>query len=80
MRSQWDFIEEAARKLGVGSEALRKWRVRGVPDRHRLSIVDEARAQRFRLDRGAFDRPPGPRSLTTSGPPGRRALDCGASP
>lgn len=61
MRIQWEFIEAVGKRLGVEAEALRKWRVRGVPAKYRLSIVDAARDERFRLDRSAFDRPPGSR-------------------
>jgi hypothetical protein len=61
MLSQWDFIEQAAGRLGVTDEAFRKWRVRGVPSRYRLEIVDDAAREKFAFDRAAFDRPPGPK-------------------
>jgi len=57
MKSQWDFIERIARERGVSDEALRKWRVRGVPATHRLAIVDRASEEGFALDRRVFDSP-----------------------
>jgi DNA-binding transcriptional regulator YiaG len=36
---QWEFIEEAARSLGISTDTVRKWRGRGVPGRFRLPIV-----------------------------------------
>src|SRR5215472_14973526 len=59
--SEWDFIEQAAHRLGVGDEALRKWRVRGVPGRWRLPIAELAAAGGMPFATDAFDRPPGPR-------------------
>jgi hypothetical protein len=61
MLSQWDFIEQAAGRLDITDEAFRKWRVRGVPPRYRLEIVDDAAREGFALDRAAFDQPPGPK-------------------
>lgn len=56
---QWSFIVETASSMGVKPEALRKWRERGrVPYKHRLKIVDVAKARRFALDQRAFDSPP----------------------
>lgn len=62
----WEFIERAALALGVRPEAVRKWRVRGVPHSWRLRIVDTAAASNYPLDRGEFDRPPGPRRSPVS--------------
>ena len=45
MSAQWDFIEQAAQSLGIAAEALRKWRVRGVPGRYRLPITRLAESQ-----------------------------------
>lgn len=59
--SQWEFIERAGAELGFGAEAIRKWRTRGVPRRHRLEIQDIANRDKFPLDRAAFDEPPGSR-------------------
>jgi len=56
--SQWNFIEAAATKRGVTAEALRKWRVRGVPHKDRLDILDDAVAAGVALDRSIFDTPP----------------------
>jgi hypothetical protein len=57
--SQWKFIEAtAAQRHAVGPEALRKWRVRGVPHRFRLSLVEEADRKHIKLDRSIFDSPP----------------------
>ena len=61
MSAQWDFIERAGSALGVSAEALRKWRVRGVPGKFRLALVDQAEHEGFSLDRSAFDEPPGSR-------------------
>jgi hypothetical protein len=58
---QWEFIEKAATDLGIDTEAIRKWRVRGVPHQWRLAIVDAAEDRGFALDRAEFDRPPGPK-------------------
>lgn len=57
----WEFIERAAAELGIGAEAFRKWRIRGVPHQWRLAIADRALAQGYDLDRAEFDRPPGSR-------------------
>jgi hypothetical protein len=61
MSSHWNFIEQVAGRLGVTGEAFRKWRVRGVPLRYRLDIVDDAAREGFAFDRAAFDEPPGPK-------------------
>jgi len=58
MVDQWAFIESVARNLGVTHGTLMKWRIRGVPGKYRLPIVDEALAQGFAFDREAFDRRP----------------------
>lgn len=61
---QWEFIEKAAAELGIGPEAIRKWRDRsrgGVPSRYRLDILDIAARENYALDRASFDNPPGPR-------------------
>lgn len=55
----WEFIERFARENKVADEAIRKWRVRGVPHRWRLPIASAAGPE-FRV--AAFDDPPGPRS------------------
>jgi hypothetical protein len=62
MFDQWRFIEAVAKEAGVSEEALRKWRIRGVPTSRRLAIVDAARDAGFDLDRGVFDNPPGPKT------------------
>lgn len=62
--SQWEFFERIGRRLGLEQDALRKWRVRGVPRIHRLTIVDAAAEEGFELDRSAFDNPPGRRRQT----------------
>jgi hypothetical protein len=62
MVDQWSFIENTARALGVKTEALRKWRIRGVPAAYRLPIADEATRSGFSLDRNVFDEPPGPKT------------------
>jgi 4-hydroxyphenylacetate 3-monooxygenase len=59
--AQWDFIEQAAHSLGIAAEALRKWRVRGVPGRYRLPITRLAESQGRRIEAETFDQPPGPR-------------------
>lgn len=57
--SQWTFIEKtAARDHEVTEIALRKWRVRGVPHRFRLPIMQAATAARVKLDATIFDEPP----------------------
>jgi hypothetical protein len=61
----WDFIERFARENHVEDEAIRKWRVRGVPHRWRLPIATAAGPG---FDTAIFDAaPPGPRS-NASGP------------
>ena len=59
----WDQIERLGRELGAGDEAMRKWRVRGVPARWQLKIIaaDPAGA----IARDAFDKPPGARRAAT---------------
>jgi len=55
----WDAIERVADGLGVGAEAFRKWRVRGVPRAWRFDLI---RADKRReIDENDFDRPPGPK-------------------
>jgi hypothetical protein len=55
----WDAIERIALELGISPEALRKWRIRGVPRFWRLNLL---RADtRREIDEEDFDRPPGPR-------------------
>jgi 4-hydroxyphenylacetate 3-hydroxylase N terminal len=61
MSAQWDFIERAAHSLGIAAEALRKWRVRGVPGRYRLPITRLAESKGRRIEAETFDQPPGPR-------------------
>src|SRR5271165_1734483 len=61
MPSQWEFIEEAAHMLGIAAETVRKWRVRGVPGRYRLPIVQLANRHGRQVDPKIFDQPPGPR-------------------
>ncbi len=63
----WDAIERVGAEIGVGAEALRKWRIRGVPRAWRLDLL---RADRLReINEADFDKPPGPR---------RAALKCAA--
>ena len=57
--NSWDAIERIASGLGVGAEALRKWRSRGVPRAWRLDLL---RADLSReINEEDFDKPPGPR-------------------
>lgn len=65
----WDFIEATAAELGVSAEAVRKWRIRGVPYQWRLRLLDIADAAGFSLDRREFDRPPGPKRAAPEGNP-----------
>ena len=55
----WDEIERLGRQLGAGDEAMRKWRVRGVPSKWQLKIM--AADPDENIDREAFNEPPGPR-------------------
>lgn len=59
MEDQWSLIERLARQIQVKDEAIRKWRVRGVPHRRRLDLIN-ADAD-GKLDWKAFDQPPGPK-------------------
>jgi 4-hydroxyphenylacetate 3-monooxygenase len=61
MSAQWDFIEQAAQSLGIAAEAVRKWRVRGVPGKYRLPIARLAAHHGRQIDPEIFDHPPGPR-------------------
>ncbi len=61
MSAQWDFIEHAAAALGIAAEAVRKWRVRGVPGKYRVPILQMGERRGLRIGAEAFDRPPGPR-------------------
>jgi hypothetical protein len=57
--NSWDAIERIAVGLGVGAEAVRKWRQRGVPRSWRLDLL---RADiRREINEHDFDKPPGPR-------------------
>jgi hypothetical protein len=57
--NSWDAIERVALELGIGAEAIRKWRIRGVPRSWRLDLL---RADtRREIDEKDFARPPGPR-------------------
>jgi 4-hydroxyphenylacetate 3-monooxygenase len=60
MSAEWDFIEQAAHSLGITAEAVRKWRVRGVPGRYRLPISQLAESHGRQVAE-AFDQPPGRR-------------------
>jgi hypothetical protein len=57
-KSQWEFIETLAEKLGVSAEARRKWRERGVPGKFRLPIHRAALAAGVTIDDDVLDRPP----------------------
>ena len=57
--NSWDAIERIALELGVGAEALRKWRIRGVPRAWRLDLL-RADTRREIVEQD-FDNPPGPR-------------------
>ncbi len=55
----WPAIATGAAELGVGAEAIRKWRERGkVPYRWRLPLLNAAKARRKRLDESIFDNLP----------------------
>lgn len=57
--NSWDAIERVALELGIGAEAVRKWRLRGVPRSWRLDLL---RADiRREIDEQDFDKPPGPK-------------------
>jgi 4-hydroxyphenylacetate 3-monooxygenase len=60
MSAEWDFIERAASAFGITAEAIRKWRLRGVPGKYRVPIMQLGERQGLRIDVQAFDRPPGP--------------------
>ena len=55
----WNAIERIAFELGVGAEAVRKWRTRGVPRAWRLDLL-KADVRR-EINEEDFDNPPGPR-------------------
>lgn len=57
--NSWDAIERVAIELGIGAEAVRKWRTRGVPRSWRLDLL---RADKLHeIVEQDFDNPPGPR-------------------
>lgn len=57
--NSWEAIERVAKELGIGAEAVRKWRIRGVPRSWRLDLL---RADtRREINEDDFSRPPGPR-------------------
>lgn len=53
--AQWEFIDRKAAEMGVGEEARRKWRTRGVAHKYRLPILEAARKERFKLNPSMFD-------------------------
>jgi hypothetical protein len=64
--NSWDAIERIALGLGIGAEAVRKWRIRGVPRSWRLDLL---RADISReINEPDFDSPPGPRKPICRGP------------
>ena len=58
MQDTWAAIERVAAGLGVSAEAIRKWRVRGVPRAWRFDLIRSD--IRREIDEVDFDRPPGP--------------------
>ena len=62
--NSWGAIERIAIELGIGAEAVRKWRARGVPRSWRLDLL---RADKLReIVEEDFDNPPGPRRCRAS--------------
>lgn len=59
MQEAWEEIERLGRQLGAGEEAIRKWRIRGVPKAWRLDLLDADKSSK--ITRAAFDSPPGSR-------------------
>jgi hypothetical protein len=59
MQDAWEEIERLGRQLGAGEEAIRKWRIRGVPKSWRLDLIDADKDGK--ISRAAFDQPPGSR-------------------
>jgi hypothetical protein len=55
----WDEIERLGRQFGAEAEAIRKWRVRGVPPKWQLRFISDPSGQQ--IDRAAFSNPPGSR-------------------
>jgi hypothetical protein len=71
----WEAIERVALGLGVGPEAVRKWRMRGVPRSWRLDLL-RADIRREIIEQD-FDNPPGPKRrescrMTAETPPDAR--------
>ena len=43
---------------GVNYSTWLSWRMRGIPHKHRLDIMEAARARRIKLSPAAFDQQP----------------------
>jgi hypothetical protein len=67
MQDAWAEIERLGREFGAGDEAIRKWRLRGVPAKWQLRFIGDPVGRL--IDRAAFDNPPG----------SRRAASCKAA-
>lgn len=57
MRETWSFIETLALGAGHEPDAVRKWRQRGVPYRHRLALVKLAALEGKSLEESDFESP-----------------------
>lgn len=45
----WNTVEELGAELGMSAEALRKWRLRGVPKSREAELLERARAAQIEL-------------------------------
>ena len=48
-KTKWQIIDEIAEDLGVGAEARRKWKSRGVAHKWRLEILTRAQKSGYRI-------------------------------
>jgi len=59
MQDVWEEIERLGRQFGAGDEAIRKWRLRGVPAKWQLLFLGDPSGRK--IDPAAFKNPPGSR-------------------
>jgi hypothetical protein len=64
MQDVWEEIERLGRQFGAGDEAIRKWRIRGVPAKWQLRFLGDPAGRK--IDPSAFSTPPGSRRAASA--------------